>query len=178
MTTHENTSNDTKRENSRRFETLQPKEIIGLAIHIERSNARRFRTFADSFRGYDEQVARRFDELAQEEDEHERMLIQKFREHFEGEIPSVKERDIDAVIESVDLDDAEHHIFDSFRPLDVYRVALRAEEMARSFYNRAAAVCPDSPLVGIYRELGAMEDDHVGWLEGKIRAARQYGSVR
>lgn len=159
----------------RHFEELKPPEVMALAIHIEQANARRFRTFADVFEGYDEEVARRFEELAKEEDEHEWKLVDEFHRHFGESIPSIDENDVDVVIESADLDDAEHQIFDSLAPLRVYELALKAEELARGFYIRAAKACQDPRLVDLYKSLGEMEDDHVGWLEEKIKAAKEAG---
>lgn len=48
----------------RRFEQLKPVDVLALAIHTERANARRFQAFSSAFHGYDEDVASVFDELA------------------------------------------------------------------------------------------------------------------
>lgn len=64
MPDREGKQNDTRLRPLRRFEELTPAEVFALAIHIERANTRRFRAFAQAFRGYDEEVARRFEELA------------------------------------------------------------------------------------------------------------------
>lgn len=162
------------RRSPRSFDNLGPRKILALAIHIERANAHKFRTFAESFRSYDDEVARCFEELAREEDRYEWTLAREFHRHFGETIPSVQ-ADVDAVIEAVDLEDAEHEIVQPLAPLRVYELGLRAQLTARSFHLRAAAACQDPYLAGIYQALAAMEDDHVGWLEEKIRAARQAG---
>lgn len=159
----------------RRFETLGPAEVLGLAVGIERANARRFRAFASTFRGYDEAVARRFEELAAEEEAHERVLAEAFGRHFGGPIPVVDESDVDVVVESHDLDDAEHQIFDDFRPVRCYELALRAERAARAFYRRAAAAAADPFLQKLYEDLAAFEADHEAWCEARIRAERGPG---
>ncbi len=157
----------------RRFEELSPPQVMALAIDIERSNARRFRAFAEAFGGYDEQVAQRLIELAEEEDAHELTLVQTFEQQFGGSIPSVEEDDVDVVIEAFDLFDSEQQIFDSMEPILVYELALRAENMAHNFYLRAAAACEKPKLAEIYKQLAEMEDDHVGWFEEKIRSAKE-----
>ena len=159
----------------RSFGDLSPREIFALAIHIEQANTRRFRAFADVFRGYDEEVARRFEELAREEENHEWQLTEEFRRHFGESIPALDESDVDGVIESPDLDDAEHQIFDSLAPLRVYELGLQAEQEARAFYLRAAAACQDPQLASFYRDFADMENDHAAWFEQKIRAAKAGG---
>lgn len=157
----------------RRFEELSPQQVMALAIDIERGNARRFRTFADVFEGYDQQVVARFIELAEEEDNHERALLQTFHQQFGEPIPSVAENDVDVVIEAFDLVDAEQQIFDAMEPMRVYELALRSEKLAHNFYDRAAVSCGEPQLTEIYRQLADMEDDHVAWFENKIRTAKE-----
>lgn len=175
MPDREGKQNDTRLRPLRRFEELTPAEVFALAIHIERANTRRFRAFAQAFRGYDEEVARRFEELAREEESHEWQLQQEFQRHFGDFIPSVDETDVDAVVESPDLDDAEHQIFDSLKPLRVYELALQAERAAQAFYLRAAVACQDPHLARFYQDFAQMEGDHVAWFEQKIRPATAAG---
>ena len=160
----------------RRFGELTPAEVLALAIHTERANTRRFRAFAGIFRGYDEEVARRFEELAQEEQGHEERLLEEFQRRFGDTIPPVDETDVDVVIESPDLDDAEHQIFDSLKPARVYELALQAEHLAREFYLRAAAASHDPQLIHLYKEFAQMEGDHVAWVEQKIAPASGAGA--
>ena len=173
MSSREDDAKDTDQAGVRRFEELSPPQVMALAIDIERANARRFRAFADVFGGFDDQVAQRLIELAEEEDDHERTLVKTFRQQFGDSIPSVEEKDVDVVIEAFDLVDSEQQIFDSLDPIHVYELALRAERMAHSFYLRAALACKEPKLAQIYSELADMEDDHVGWFEEKIRAAKE-----
>lgn len=158
---------------TRPVESLKPVEVVALAIHVERANASRLRAFRDAFRGYDDAVAARFGELAAEEDQHEALLVARFRTQFGHEIPRVDEAEVDGVIESVDLDDGEHHLFDSLKPERVFELALRAEKGAQEFYRRAAACASDANLARLFQELGAMEDEHVAWL---LRQGQSRGS--
>jgi rubrerythrin len=152
----------------RSFKDLSPREVLALAIHVERANARKFRAFADAFRGHQDTVADRFDELAVEEENHEATLRRTFEEQFDADIPKVEEADVAEVIESPDLDDAETFIFDSMAPQRVYELALDAEEGARRFYQRAAEAASDQKLAELYRTLSDSEDDHVKWLRAKL----------
>jgi erythrin-vacuolar iron transport family protein len=155
----------------RKFEDLSVREVLALAIHVEQANAERFRTFAGVFGEYDEAVARRFEELAAEEEDHERLLVERFRTQFDGPVPRVDEADVRGVIEAVDVDDAEVLIFDSLEPRRVYELALQAELGAQEFYRRAAATTKDALLRPLFEDLAGMEDAHRSWLEERLAAA-------
>lgn len=154
---------------SRPIESLSAQEVLALAIEVERANARRFRAFGDAFRGYDAEVAGRFEELAREEEDHGAMLTRRFQEQFSESIPDVRETDVQGVVESVDLDDPEALIFDSTPPEHVYHLALKAEEGARAFYGKAAAAAKDPDLAALFWALASVEGEHVRWLQKKIQ---------
>lgn len=156
---------------TRSFESLSSREVLALAIHVERANAERFRTFAYVFRQYDNEVAARFEELALEEEGHEAILLQWFHARFGKEIPQVREVDVKGVIESVDMDQSEHLIFDSLEPKRVYELAHAAEVGARSFYLDAAKLSSDPDLAVLYQELAVLEEGHASWLEEKLASA-------
>lgn len=153
---------------TRPFESLSSREVLALAIGVEQANARRFRSFAEVFQGYEPEVAKRFQELAVEEDEHEASLVKEFEKRFGTPAPVIKEVEVEGVIESMDLDEGEHLIFDSLKPRRVYELALRAERGAQNYYRRALAKASDRELADLYRELAEMEEDHAGWLESKL----------
>ncbi len=153
---------------TRPFESLSSREVLALAIHVERANAERFRTFAYVFRKYDEEVAARFEELALEEERHEEILLGWFHARFGKEIPQVREVDVKGVIESVDMDESEHLIFDSLEPKRVYELAHGAEVGARRFYLDAAKLSSDPDLADLYQELAVLEEGHASWLEEKL----------
>ncbi len=159
---------------SRPIGSFSPQEVLALAIEVERANTRRFRAFSGVFRGYEPTVADRFEELAREEEDHEARLTQRFREQFGEQIPHMEESDVQGVIESPDLDDAEALIFDSIPPEHVYHLALKAEQGARAFYRMAASITADSGLASLFWALAGQEEEHVAWLEEKIKAPGQY----
>jgi rubrerythrin len=161
---------------TQRFEDLKPIEVLALAIHVERANVRRYRAFADSFHGHD-QVVQPFNKLEMEESKHETILISKFEERFGEDIPKVDESDVDVIIESADLDDAEHLIFSSLEARRVFELALQAEISAYKFYQRAASAMEDLTLVDLYRELAAMEDDHVKFVRARLNELDAQGGA-
>jgi rubrerythrin len=154
---------------SRTLETLSPKEVLALAIHVEQANSRRFRAFAEVFQGYDAEVAMRFEELAAEEDHHEELLVAQFQKSFGGTLPPLEQVDISGVVEAVDLDDGENLIFDTLKPRHVYELALKAELGAQEFYRKAVANAGDPALAALYRQLAEMETGHASFLEEKLR---------
>ncbi|HLY72992.1 MAG TPA: ferritin family protein [Planctomycetota bacterium] len=156
---------------SRTLDTLSPREVLALAIHVEQSNSRRFRAFAEVFQGYDPDVAKRFEELAAEEDHHEQLLDAQFRKKFGGTLPPLDQVDVSDVVEAVDLDDGEHLIFDTLKPRRVYELALKAERGAQEFYRKALAQAGDPTLAALYRELAEMETGHASFLEEKLRTS-------
>ncbi len=158
---------------SRRIENLSAKEVLALAIHVERANTRRFRAFADVFAQYDEAAAARFEELAQEEAHHESLLKERYGSRFDGPIPIIDEMEVEGVVESVDMEDPECLIFASLEPDRVYELALKAEVGAQEFYRKAADATSDDELALLYRELEGMEDEHRTWLEERIRSLHE-----
>jgi erythrin-vacuolar iron transport family protein len=148
----------------RRFENLSPQEVLALAVRIEQCNARRLRAFADVFRGQDESVAARFEELAVEEEQHEQLLADEFRRHFGAAIPLLEEAEVEGVIESVDLDDGEHLLFASLDQKRVYDLMLRAEQVAQRFYARAEGEAKDPRLKALYGQLARIEGEHAAWV--------------
>lgn len=158
---------------ARAFRDLSPREVLSLAVEVERANARRFRAFADLFRGYDDEAGRKFEELEREEKDHERMLAEEFRQEFGRAPDAIEECDVQEVVEAVDLDDAEDMIFDAMNPRKVFDLTLRAEEGARAFYRRAAAEAADEKLRRLYERLADMENEHVAWAKQKLGLPRE-----
>ena len=152
---------------ARRFESLSSPEVMALAIHIERCNTRRLHAFAGVFRDYDWALTARFEELAAEEQRHEALLTEQFHTRFGADIPVIEEADVAGVIESFDLDEGEHLIFDSLTPARAYELVFQAEQAAETFYQHAAAQSTDADLRVLYEELARMERDHAARVDAK-----------
>lgn len=163
---------------ARRFESLSSPEVMALAIHIERCNARRLHAFAGVFREYDPALTARFEELAAEEQAHEALLAEQFHKRFGPVIPVIEEADVAGVIESFDLDDGEHLVFDSLQPERAYELVFLAEQAAEKFYQRAAAQANDAELRALYEELARMEGDHAARVDSKRIGPDSSGTER
>jgi len=136
------------------------------AIQIEARNGGLYESLAAIFAGYEESVVAMFREMADEERQHGAQLGKRYQARF-GAIPPVSGDPTD-VIEAPDLDDAEALVFDSMTLEQALKCGLRAEEMARAFYNREAAGAADPDLQLLYRELGEFEETHVQVLQEKL----------
>jgi rubrerythrin len=150
----------------RRFEELSREEVLALAISVEEANSSRFATLADMYDGYDADLHALFTRLRDEELRHAHMLEREWQRRFgDGPRPAIRESDVEAVIEAVDLEHGEHAIFDDLSRVDALRLVERSEQAAYRFYQDAAAASDDPELEALYLELAAMEKRHVGALE-------------
>ena len=78
----------------RSFSDLSEREILALAISNEEEDARIFADFADGLHDDYPASAKVFDEMAAEENEHRRRLIDLFVAKFGDHIPLVRRHDI------------------------------------------------------------------------------------
>ncbi len=74
----------------RDFASLDQREILALAISSEEDDGRIYRSYADWLRKDYPDSAKIFDEMAVEEDEHRRWLIDLYREKFGETIPLIR----------------------------------------------------------------------------------------
>ncbi|HLI62812.1 MAG TPA: ferritin family protein [Terriglobales bacterium] len=159
----------------RSFASLNPQEILQVAITIEERNAGIYHRFAEMFTEFGDEesleIAAVFWDMAIEERNHRALLQQAYRDHYgeagcsltEGDLIEsieVPRLDLDAVLEGGD-----YSLTARQRAL---RVALQAEHSAQTFYDEMTKRTPDGALRRLYSELAQMEDDHVAFLEAKL----------
>ena len=78
----------------KRFAELGEREILALAITLEEEDGRIYRDFAEGLREGYPATAKVFDDMAEEESGHRRMLIDLYRERFGEHIPLVRREDV------------------------------------------------------------------------------------
>ena len=89
----------------RSFSDLSAREVLALALDVERNNAQRIQKLADLHIGRDVAVQRVLLDMRDEELEHERMLEDVWRGRFGDEAkPPIKEIEVREVIEVVDVE--------------------------------------------------------------------------
>ena len=78
----------------RNFDDLSEREMLALAIANEEEDGRIYADFADSLRENYPSTAKLFIEMADEENEHRRRLIDLFVSKFGDHIPLIRRQDI------------------------------------------------------------------------------------
>jgi rubrerythrin len=138
------------------FADLSEQEILALAIAAEEEDARIYADYAEGLKGSFPASAKVFTEMAAEENEHRRRLIDTYRKRFGEHIPLVRRQDVRGFIR--------HELPWMIRPLGLDRVRKQAEVLefeARRFYERAAAATSDASVRKLLGDLAAAESSHV-----------------
>ena len=78
----------------KRLDELTEPEVLALAISNEEEDGRIYADFAHALRADYPDTARVFDDMAAEENEHRRQLIDTFKARFGDHIPLVRRQDV------------------------------------------------------------------------------------
>jgi rubrerythrin len=139
----------------RKFDDLSEREMLALAIANEEEDGRIYADFADSLRENYSSTAKMFIEMADEENEHRRRLIDLFVSKFGDHIPLIRRQDIKGYI-------VRKPIW-QFRPLGVEAARNRAAEMERDaerFYRLAVDRASDATIRKLLGDLAEAEVKH------------------
>ena len=138
------------------FSELSVQEILALAISAEEEDARIYADFAEGLKGAYPTSTKVFLEMAAEENEHRRRLIETYRSRFGEHIQLIRRQDVRGFMR--------HEPPWMVRPLGLERVRKQAEVLefeARRFYERAAAAASDAGVRKLLGDLAAAETSHV-----------------
>ena len=156
----------------RNFDELSEREILALAIAGEEEDGRIYMDFADGLRENYPASARVFTEMASEENEHRRRLIDLYVQKFGEHIPLIRRQDVRGFVSLRPVW--------QIRPLPLDKVREQAElmelETAR-FYHRAAARSTDASIRKLLGDLAATEESHEH-MAGKLVAENLTPDVR
>ena len=139
----------------KRFSELSEQEILALAISLEEEHSR---IYADYAHGLEENYpasAKVFAEMAEEENEHRRWLIDLYREKFGEHIPLIRRQDVKGFVT--------HKPLWMVRPLGLDAVRKQAEEIeyeTRTFYERALERTSDASIRKLLGDLVEAERSH------------------
>jgi erythrin-vacuolar iron transport family protein len=139
----------------RDFSELTEKEILALAIQNEEEDGRIYADYANAMREDFPASAKVFEEMALEENEHRRKLIDLFVSKFGDHIPLVRRQDIRGYIQRRPL----WHL----KPLPIDKLRRQAREMeedAARFYNLALERTSDASVRKLLGDLAAAEAQH------------------
>src|SRR5271157_5866585 len=139
----------------RNFDDLSEREMLALAISNEEEDSRIYADFADGLLENFPTSAEVFTEMATEENEHRRRLIDLFVSKFGEHIPLVRRHDIHGYIPQKPVW--------QMHPLRIDKVRERARAMERTaarFYRQAMARATDASIRKLLGDLAEVEDQH------------------
>lgn len=138
------------------FADLEPREILALAISLEEEHGRIYGEYAEGLRESFPASANVFAEMAEEENEHRRWLIDLFRRKFGQHIPLIRRQDVKGFVT--------HEPIWMARPLGLEKVRQQAEAIeyeTRLFYERALERATDTDIRKLLGDLAAAEAQHL-----------------
>jgi erythrin-vacuolar iron transport family protein len=156
----------------RRFDSLSEQEILALAISSEEEDARIYRAYADGLAAAFPGSARVFTEMAAEEDDHRRRLIDLHKARFGDTIPLIRREHVRGYYDrSPDW---------LVRPLGLEKtraMAGRMERQAARFYEAALERATDADTRRLLGDLARAEKGHET-LAARLEAAHLPDDVR
>ncbi len=139
----------------RPFNSLSAKEVLALAIASEEEDGHIYRDVALRLQGTFANTAKVFEEMAKEEDDHRRSLIDLYRARFGEHIPLIRREHVSGFTRPAPVWLME--------PLDIEKLWAFAEEIEaqnRRFYQLAAARSTDAEIRKLLGDLAAAEMGH------------------
>ena len=156
----------------RSFTDLSESELLALAISSEEEDGRIYADFADGLRENYPASAQIFTDMAAEESEHRRQLIDLYVSKFGDHIPLIRRQDVRGWVQRRPIW--------QLRPLgiDVVRgYARQMEADAARFYQQAASRTSDAAVRKLLGDLAAAEAAHES-AAARIEAKHLPGEVR
>jgi len=156
----------------RAFTELSEREILALAIANEEEDGRIYADYAEHLREHYPDSALLFDDMAAEEEEHRRALIDLYIERFGRHIAYITRRDIRGAPAPASPRTT------ILKGIDAVRAEVtRMERNASRFYREAADRSTDAPIRKLLGDLASAELDHLR-TAGEIEAQRLPGDRR
>jgi rubrerythrin len=137
------------------FSELTEPEVLALAISSEEEDGRIYADFAEGLRENYPDTSRLFSDMAAEEGEHRRALIDLFVSKFGQHIPYIRRQDIRGTVHRKRLWQV--------LPLGVEHVRQHARQMEQDstrFYQQAAARSQDASIRKLLGDLAEAEQNH------------------
>jgi erythrin-vacuolar iron transport family protein len=148
------------------FDQLTEPEILALAISSEEEDGRIYADFAEALREDHPDTAQVFSDMAAEENEHRRLLIDLFVSKFGSHIPLIRRQDVRGFVQRKRLWQVRLQGIDAVR-----NQAQQMEQDASRFYQHAAARTSDAAIRKLLGDLATAELQHER-TAGEIEAKR------
>ncbi len=139
----------------RKFDELTERELLALAVASEEEDGRIYADFAHAMRENFPDSAGIFTEMAQEEQEHRRRLIDLYTQRFGDHIPLVRRQDVAGFVLRRSAWQVQRQGIEAMR-----RHASQMERDAARFYRQAAARSTDASIRRLLGDLAEAEDAH------------------
>ena len=139
----------------RSFSELTQAEILALAISSEEEDGRTYADFAEGLREHHPSTAEVFADMAAEENEHRRKLIDIYVAKFGSHIPLIRRQDVRGFVQRKRLWQVRLHGIDVVR-----QQARQMEQDASRFYQNAAARATDAEIRKLLGDLATAELKH------------------
>ncbi len=139
----------------RNFDELSEKEVLALSIGNEEEDGRIYADFAEAMRADYPSTAKVFSEMATEEGEHRRRLIDLYRQKFGEHIPLIRRQDVRGFVQHAPVWQSRALGIDTVR-----RQAQMMEAETQRFYRLAAARSTDASIRKLLGDLAEMEAQH------------------
>jgi rubrerythrin len=139
----------------RSYTDLDQREILALAIALEEEHSRIYTQYAHGLAAEYPSSAKIFREMADEENEHRRWLIERYTEKFGEHIPLIRTQDVKGLLR--------HEPIWMVQPLGLDKVRAQAEAIEREtqqFYARALERTTDASIRKLLGDLAAAEAEH------------------
>ena len=156
----------------RAFIDLTERELLALAISSEEEDGRIYADFAHALQSDYPDSARMFGDMADEENEHRRKLIDLFQSRFGAHIPFVQRQDVRGWVQRKPVWQVRAQGIEAVR-----RHVQQMEHDAARFYQQAAARASDAGIRKLLGDLAADELQHERAAE-EIQEKRLPGEVR
>ena len=156
----------------RSFDDLSEREVLALAIVNEEEDGRIYGAYAEHLRDHYPDSAALFDDMAAEEDEHRRALLDAYQERFGRHIAPIARRDVRGLPAPRPPRTVIRHGVEAVRD-----EAQAMERNASRFYREAAERSTDAAVRKLLGDLASAELDHLK-AAGEIQARRLPGEAR
>jgi rubrerythrin len=154
------------------FAELSESEILALAISSEEEDGRIYADFAEGLREGHPDTAKVFSDMAAEENDHRRLLIDLFVSKFGNHIPLVRRQDVRGFVQRKRLWQVRLQGIEAVR-----QQAKQMEQDAGRFYQHAASRATDAAIRKLLGDLATAELQHER-TAGEIEEKRLPSSAR
>ena len=156
----------------RAFSELSERELLALAISSEEEDGRVYADFAHDLRDEYPDSAQMFADMAAEENDHRRWLIDVFADRFGSHIPLVRRQDVRGWVQRLPTWQVRARGIEAVRAH-----ARQMEQDAGRFYQQAASRTSDAAIRKLLGDLAEAELKHEN-AAGRIEKTRLPGAAR